>query len=153
MFFCFNRYISQVLACAWTPTRAKSATRVSVCSAGSVGSVDNDSASYLPISLRPNPAAPYSYRALYEDQSLGFCPTRPEKSEPPVSESGGSVPNPYRMAKAWSGQPENHNSSLFKKKIWINVSNKCYIYFKNKNTAAEQRASAKRTGQHGGESA
>ena len=27
---------------------------------GSDGSVDNESASYLPISLRPNPVAPYS---------------------------------------------------------------------------------------------
>ena len=44
-------------ACAWTPTRAQTAIRGSI---GSVGSVDNDSASYLPISLRPNPVAPCS---------------------------------------------------------------------------------------------
>ena len=39
-------------AYAWTPTWAQTTTR------GSVVLVDNDSASYLPVLLRPNPVAP-----------------------------------------------------------------------------------------------
>ena len=44
-------------ACAWTPTLAQTATHVPV------GSVGHDSASYLPISTRPNPVTPYSWKA------------------------------------------------------------------------------------------
>ena len=53
-------------ACAWTPTQAQTATRGSVGldrPRGPVGSVDNDSDSYLPISTRPNPVASNSWRA------------------------------------------------------------------------------------------
>ena len=47
-------------ACAWTSTRAQTSTHGSVGSDRSVKSVTNDSASYLPILLRPNPVAHYS---------------------------------------------------------------------------------------------
>ena len=53
-------------ACAWTPNRAQTSIHGSVGSVGSVGPVgsvglvDNESASYLPISLRSKPVATYS---------------------------------------------------------------------------------------------
>ena len=50
--------MKQDQACAYTPTRAQTATR-----GLPRGSVDKDSASYLPIALRPNPIAPCSWRA------------------------------------------------------------------------------------------
>ena len=69
--------------------------------------VNNESASYLPISPRPDPVAPGSrsggalWGALWEDQSLGFSPTRPINSELWVDGTGGSLPYPNRTAQGW----------------------------------------------------
>ena len=65
-------------ACASTPTQAQTVTCGSV---GSVGPNDDDSASNL---VRPNPVVPHSWRALSENQSLGFSTTRQEISDPRV---------------------------------------------------------------------